>query len=91
MNTPYCYVIIKNNFPELERESVLLENKYKKTRKYAYICKTVYQDGSEGITFIRYSNDLEKLQNDAADYVSWYNYPLNLTKNIKGYITHIDK
>ncbi len=27
MNTTYSYVIIKHNYPELERESVLLENK----------------------------------------------------------------
>ena len=27
----YGYAIIKKNYPELERESTLLENKYKKT------------------------------------------------------------
>ena len=86
----YNYVIIKHNYPELERESTLLHNKYKANKKYAYINKGVHKDGSESIYFIDYSNDLEALQLRAKEFVSWYNYPLNLTKNIQGYIRELN-
>lgn len=85
----YSYVIIKNNHPELERESVLLENNYKKSKKYAMLNKIVHKDGSENISTIIYSNDLESLQKRANNYVSWYNYPLGLSKNIQGFISEL--
>jgi len=89
MTTPYNYVIIKHNYPELERESTLLDNKYNPKKKYALIDKGVHKDGSEGIYRIEYSNDLEALQVRAAKFVSWYNYPLGLRKNIQGYISEL--
>ena len=85
----YNYVIIKNNYADLERESTLLQNKYNARKKYAYINKGVHKDGSESIYFIEYSNDLEALQKDASKYISWYNYPLGVSKNIQGYLTAI--
>ncbi len=85
----YNYVIIKNNYADLERESTLLQNKYNAKKKYAYINKGVHKDGSESIYFIEYSNDLEALQKDANEYISWYNYPLGVSKNIQGYLTAI--
>jgi hypothetical protein len=85
----WSYVIIKHNSPELERESVLLENKYKPKSKYAFINKIVHKDGSESISYIHYSNDLELLQNRAKDFVSWYNYPIGLSKSIQGYISEL--
>ncbi len=87
----YSYVIIQPNYDALSRESVLLENKYKKTKKYAFIEKLSHKDGSESIANIYYSNDLEDLQNKASKYVSWYNYPLNLSKDMQGYIKHINQ
>lgn len=84
----YSYAIIKHNNPYFEKESTLLENKYKKT-KYAFIEKVVHKDGSENIANIYYSNNLEKLQVLANGYTSWYNYPLNLCKNMQGFIKHI--
>jgi len=85
----YSYVIIKHNYPELERESVLLENKYSSKKKYAFINKISHGDGSENIAFIEYSNDLEGLQNRAKGFISWYNYPIGLAKSIQGYISEI--
>ena len=83
MKNGYSYVIIKHSYPELERESVLLENKYNKNKKYAFIEKIVNKDNSENISRIVYSNDMETLQNSASKYLSWYNYPLNLYKDIQ--------
>jgi hypothetical protein len=88
--TAYSYCIIKENYPELARETTLLESKYKKT-KFAFIEKICHADGSENISRIVYSNDLQKLQSSANGYFSWYNYPLNLTKNIQQFISHINK
>jgi len=89
MKTPYSYAIIKENYPELERESVLLDNKYKKSKKYAYICKVCHKDGSENIAFINYSNDLKELQERAIQLPSWYNYPLGVAKDMQGYLREI--
>jgi hypothetical protein len=86
----YNYVIIKESYPELERESALDFNNYKKSKKYALICKGIHKDGSESIYFIKYSNDLQELQEQASKYISWYNYPLNLTKNIQGFISELN-
>jgi hypothetical protein len=86
----YNYVIIKENYPELQRESVLLHNRYSAKKKYAFIQKMVHPDGSESIGFIDYSNDLKELQEKANGFISWYNYPLNLCKHIQGYISHIN-
>ena len=88
--TPYNYVIIKHNYPELERESTLLDSPYKPKKKYAAIYKQMHKDGSESIAFITYDNDLEKLQNSANGHVSWYNYPLGLYKEMQGNIYKIN-
>ena len=86
---PYNYVIIKENYPELERETVLSENKYRKTKKYAMIVKGVHKDSSESIYFIKYDNNLQKLQEQAKQYPSWYNYPLGVAKSMQGYLREI--
>lgn len=86
----YNYIIIKNNYPELEKETVLLSNNYKAKMKYAFINKQVHNDGTENINFIEYSNDLEEFQKRANQFVSWYNYPLGLSKNIEGYISELN-
>lgn len=85
----YHYAIIKENYPELDREKTLLDSKYLKSKKYALIDKGVHKDGSESIYFIRYSSSLEELQQLAHGYVSWYNYPMQLSKSINGYISEI--
>ena len=85
----YNYVIIKNNYPELERESTLLHNNYDAKADYAFIQKSTHKDGSESINFIEYSNNLEALQKRASIFISWYNYPIGLSKNIQGYITEL--
>ena len=93
MKTQYNYAIIKENYPELERESVLLpekgKTKYNPKKKYAMIVKGVHTDNSESIYFIEYSNDLIGLHEKAKGYISWYNYPIGLAKNIQGYITEL--
>lgn len=89
MNTAYNYVIIKNNCPELEKESTLLHNKYKKSKKYAFINKGIHRDGSESIYYIEYSNNLEELQSKAVKFISWYNYPLGLYKDIQGNVRNL--
>lgn len=92
MKTGYSYVIIKHNDPVFARESTYLDsNKYKKSAKYAMFFKTVHMDKSETLTHIKYSSDMEELQANAEGFISWYNYPLNLCKNIQGYITNIEK
>lgn len=89
-NGGYSYVIIKENNSELAHLNTLAQdNKWLKTKKYAFICKSVCNDGSEFIGFIKYSNDLAYFQKEANNFVSWYNYPIGLTKNIQGYITEI--
>lgn len=90
MQQAYKYVIIKHNYPELERESTLVTSHYNPKKKYAAIYKQSNKDGSESISYIAYDNDLEKLQKAAACYPSWYNYPLNLSKDMQGYIKHIN-
>lgn len=84
----YSYVIIKNNNPHFAQETTLFESKYKKT-KYAMFHKTVYKDKSELLTKIEYSNDLELLQAKAKQYITWYNYPLGVAKNIQGYLREV--
>lgn len=89
----YNYAVIKNNYPELERETVIdpiTGNKYNSKKKYAIIVKGVFKDGSEGIYFIKYGNDLEKLQSMAKGYRSWYSYPLGVAKHINGNIVELD-
>ena len=49
---PYNYIIIKHNYPELERESTLLHNKYKPKMKYAFINKGCHKDGSESTRWV---------------------------------------
>jgi hypothetical protein len=86
----YHYIIIKENYPSLEHESALSYNKYKKNKKYALINKGSHQDGSESIYYIDYSNDLADLHNRAKDFISWYNYPMGLTKDITGTISELN-
>lgn len=83
-NNGFSYVIIKDNYPELERESVLSYNKYRKSKKYAFICKMCHRDKSESIAFIDYSNDLGELQKRANEYPSWYNYPIGIYRELQG-------
>lgn len=90
MTNKYSYMIIKFNNPCFAQESVLLSNKYKKSAKYAMIEKLVHADGSESIANITYSSDIVKLQERASGFISWYNYPQGLTKNIQGYITQLN-
>ena len=54
------------------------------------INKLVHKDGSENIATITYSNDLQALHNRAKGFVSWYNYPLGLCKNMQGYIRELN-
>ena len=89
MQNSYNYVIIKSNYPDLEREHTLLHNNYKPSKKYAFIQKGVHKDGSESINFIDYSNDLEALSERAKGFITWYNYPIGVSKNIQGYLTEI--
>jgi hypothetical protein len=89
MRSAYSYVIIKENYPDMERQSALLHNNYKASKRYALISKVVNRDNSESIAFVDYSNDLQALQDRAKGYVSWYNYPLGIAKNIQGYLSEL--
>lgn len=86
----YNYVIIKESYPELEKESVLLNNNYTAKKKFAFIQKMVHADKSESIGFIDYSNDIIELQNRASKFVSWYNYPIGIYKSIQGYLHELN-
>lgn len=85
----YSYVIIKENYPELEKQSTLLHNKYNSKKRYAFINKISHEDGSENIAFIDYSNDLQELQNRASEFVSWFNYPIGVAKGTRGELIEI--
>lgn len=89
MKTGYSYIIIKENYPELARESTLLPSTHYPKLRYAFIEKQVFKDGSEAINRIDYSDDLPKLHNIAKEYISWYNYPIGIAKNIQGYLREI--
>lgn len=84
----YGYAIIKGNNEYFARQSTFLESKYKKT-KYAMLIKEVHKDKSETLVKIEYSNDLEKLQNRANGFISWYNYPMGISKSIQGYLSEL--
>ena len=86
-NNEYGYTILKYNTPELERESTLLKNNYKKSKVYALIYKSVYKDQSESITHIEYSNDYLDLAFKARVFVSWYDYIEGKKRDIQGYIS----
>lgn len=94
MKSQYNYAIIKESYPELARETVLDPskdaNKYNAKKKYAMIVKGCFKDGSEGIYFIRYSNDLQCLTDMAKQYPSWYNYPIGLRKDMQGNINELN-
>ena len=83
------YVIIKHNDKTFGSLSALLENKYNPKAKYVLIEKITNKDSSESISRVLYSSNLEKLQELANKYVSWYNYPLNLYKEMQGNIYHL--
>lgn len=89
MKTGYNYVIIKENNPYFAQESVLLDNKYKANKKYAFITKMIHKDGSESIATIEYSNDLQLLQERAGGFCSWYNYPMGVYKDMQQYLHQI--
>lgn len=88
MKPRYSYAIIKENNPYWGRESTLLHNDYR-PYKYAFISRVVNKDGSESIAFISYSDDLQALQDWAKGYVSWYNYPLGVSKDMQGYLREL--
>lgn len=90
MKRKYSYAIIKYNNPYFERESVLDPdgNNYRNT-KYAMFVKGVHGDGSESVYFIVYNSNLEKLQEMANNYPSWYNYPMGLYREMQGNILEL--
>ena len=87
-NARYSYGILKENYPDLAKESTLLDNNYKET-KFALIEKQNFSDGSEVINRIIYSNDQEKLTVQLINYITWYNYINGKSKNIQGYISDL--
>lgn len=84
----YNYAILVTNAPEryLHQESTYLPSPFKKT-KYALIEKQCFNDGSEGINRIIYSDDLDALTLQLKTYISWYDYIAGFMKNIQGYIS----
>lgn len=86
---PYNYAILKYNNESFQHVGVLLKNKYDPKKKYALIFKSSHNDGSESITNIIYSNDLEGLHTKAKGFISWYNYPIGIYKNLEGQINSL--
>ena len=84
----YSYGILKENYPELERERTLLDSTYQ-TTKYVIIEKVVNNDSTENISRIIYSDCLLKLQKELKGYISWYDYVDMKMKNIQGYISEL--
>lgn len=86
----FCYAILVENTPDkyLRQESTFLPSEYKNT-KYALIQKQHFNDGSEGINFIKYSDDLTELFGQLVQHVSWYDYVRGFTKNIQGNVSKL--
>lgn len=84
----YSYGILKENYPELEREKTLLDCAYQ-TTKFVIIEKVVNSDSTENISRIIYSDCLLKLQKELKGYISWYDYVDMKMKNIQGYISEL--
>jgi hypothetical protein len=82
----YSYGILKDNYPDLAHETTLLDNDYKET-KLVLIEKQTFDDGSEGINRIIYSDSYSELSKILLGYVSWYDYIANVSKSIQGYIS----
>lgn len=80
----YIYGILRENTQRaaLHQINTFFPCKYKKT-KYGIIEKAVMSDGSEIVIRVIYSNNLEELTNTLKNYISWYNEPLGLKKDMQ--------
>ena len=80
----YTYGILRENTEHaaLHQINTFLPCKYKKT-KYGIIEKSLMPDGSEIVVRVIYSNNLEQLTNTLKNYISWYNEPLGLKKDMQ--------
>lgn len=80
----YIYGILRENTHRaaLHQIDTFLPCKHKKT-KYGIIEKAVMPDGSEIVVRVIYSNNLEQLTNTLKNYISWYNEPLGLQKDMQ--------
>ena len=83
----YIYGILRENTQRaaLHQINTFFPCKHKKT-KYGIIEKAVMPDGSEIVIRVIYSNNLEQLTNILQNYISWYNEPLGLKKDMQQYI-----
>ena len=80
----YTYGILRENTHRaaLQQIHTFLPCKHKKT-KYGIIEKSLMPDGSEIVVRVIYSNNLEQLTNTLKNYISWYNEPLGLKKDMQ--------
>lgn len=84
MDNKFNYAVIRHNNPYQETKTALLDNKYNPEKKYSLEFISTHKDGTESITCIEYSNDLEALHNKVIEFQSWFNYPIHLCKTRKG-------
>lgn len=80
----YTYGILRENtqLAALHQLDTFLPCKHKKT-KYGIIEKALMPDGSEIIVRVIYGSNLEQLTDTLKKYVSWYNEPLCLKKDMQ--------
>lgn len=80
----YSYGILRENTERaaLQQINTLLPCKHKKT-KYGIIEKAVINNGSEIVVRVIYSSNLQQLTETLKKYVSWYNEPLGLKKDMQ--------
>ena len=80
----YTYGILRENTQRayLHQINTFLPCKHKKT-KYGIIEKALMPDGSEIVVRVIYGNNLEQLTDTLKNYVSWYNEPLGLKKDMQ--------
>lgn len=80
----YTYAILRENSNDarLSQINTLIPCNHKKT-KYALIEKAIMQDRSEIVVRVIYSNDINELSNALKKYISWYNEPLGLQKDMQ--------
>lgn len=80
----YTYGILRENTERaaLHQINTFFPCKHKKT-KYGIIEKALMPDGSEIVVRVIYSNNLEQLTNTLKNYISWYNEPLGLKKDMQ--------
>lgn len=86
----YIYGILKENTEllGLQFEPTIIPCEFVPSA-YALIEKKMLPNNTEKINRIIYSDDLQELSTNLLKYISWYNYPTGIKKNMQQFISEI--